>query len=510
MIYGQDPITKEYLKINDWLNESDDNILLIIDKNIKNITLTPSQDPIKTKNNDKIYLLKRSYLQIPELKHIYYYCILENQQLMINQTFNNNTNYFNLGYYLGKRILINSNEVNNKNLKTKNKIFKLELSDSKEYTFIDKESLLLSQIILSNKNVLKPPKGITSEEKKQFDARKKMENLITKKNLPIKKDVYFEEIIAKALTAYSYQWDSAINFYLRTGEDYFKTQIFIEYHRRYGKTLEEAIANVKQKVLDIDRAFLEAAPRNENNNTVYYRGMQQPFEKLNNIGNKETVTNFISVSTDFNIARKFSGFLKNSTCCLYSLQIDKGIPLIDMISTSKFENEKETLLPRNLIFELVDIKSMYIDLIHFGITNNQFPIYCLKVHLQNQNQFKITTGCKKFLLGSIIPYSPSYITNESKQSKQSKPILVKDNNKTTKKIDNKYQEYIENHKIQLIGKRCPKGYRIHKLTNMCEFYGHPETKTKTNKKSPIKNEQKKSRCKNGTRRNPKTGNCEPK
>ena len=49
MIYGQDPITKEYLKINNWLNESDDNILLIIDNNIKNITLTPSLDPIKTK-----------------------------------------------------------------------------------------------------------------------------------------------------------------------------------------------------------------------------------------------------------------------------------------------------------------------------------------------------------------------------------------------------------------------------------------------------------------------------
>ena len=337
--------------------------------------------------------------------------------------------------------------------------------------------------------------------------KKKIENLITKKNLPIKKDVYFEEIIAKALTNYSYQWDSPINFYLRTGEDYFKTKIFIEHYRRYGKTIEESIANVKQKVLDIDRAFLEAAPRNENNNTVYYRGMQLPFKKLNNIGDKETVTNFISVSTDFNIARKFSGLLKNLKCCLYSLEIDKGIPLIDMITTSKFKNEKEILLPRNLIFELVNIKSMHINLIHFGITNKDFPIYCLKVHLQNQNQFKLTTGCKKFLLGSIISYTPSYITNEIKQSN---PTLVKDNNKKTKKIDNKYQEYIENHKIKLIGKRCPKGYKIHKPTNMCEFNGHPESKIKTKKKSPIKNEEKKSRCKNGTRRNPKTGNCEPK
>ena len=73
---------------------------------------------------------------------------------------------------------------------------------------------------------------------------------------------------------------------------------------------------------------------------------------------------------------------------------------------------------------------------------------------------------------------------------------------------------IENHKIPLIGKRCPKGYRIHKPTNMCEFVGLDSRKkmlnSKTQKKSQSKNEGKKPRCKNGTRRNPKTGNSEPK
>ena len=79
---------------------------------------------------------------------------------------------------------------------------------------------------------------------------------------------------------------------------------------------------------------------------------------------------------------------------------------------------------------------------------------------------------------------------------------------------------MENHKIPLVGKRCPKGYRIHKPTNMCEFFGQVENnnkpkpkakaKPKTQKKSPVKTENKKPRCKNGTRRNPKTGNCEPK
>ena len=396
MIYGKDPITKETIEINEWLSETDDNILLIIDKSAKNVSFSRSDSEIKNKINDKIYLFKRSYLQVPELKHIYYKCIIEQGQLMVNDTFKSKTNYFNLGYYLGKPILIDLKQVISKNV-TKNRIFKLNFFSNEFGDFINKESLLMSQITLSSKNLLKLPKGSTVDEKKQIADSNKMENYFLKKNLPIKKDVYFEEIMAKALTNYSYQWDSAINFYLRTGEDYFKTPVFIQYHKRFGKTINEAIVNVKQKVLDIDRAFLEAAPRNENSNSFYFRGMQRPFEKLANIGDKETISNFISVSTNFNVALKFSGILRGTKCCLYNITIDKGIPLIDMITTSKFKNEKEILLPRNLVFELVDIK-----FISHGLLKN-IPLAYIKVHLQDKDQFKLTTGCKKFLTGKYYP-----------------------------------------------------------------------------------------------------------
>jgi len=505
MIFGKDPITKETIEINEWLSESDDNILLIIDKSAKNVSFSRSDSATKNKISDKIYLFKRSYLQVPELKHIHYKCILEEGQLMVNNTFKSKTNYFNLGYYLGKPILIDLKEAISKNV-NKHRIFKLNFSSNEFGEFINKESLLMSQITLSSKNLLKVPKGITVDEKKQIADTNNMEKYFLKKNLPIKKEVYFEEIMAKALTNYSYQWDSAINFYLRSGEDYFNTPTFIQYHKRFGKTINEAIANVKQKVLDIDRAFLEAAPRNENNSNVYFRGMQRPFEKLANIGDKETISNFISVSSAYNVALKFSGILRGTKCCLYNITIDKGIPLIDMVTTTKFKNEKEILLPRNLVFELVDIK-----FINHGLNKN-IPVAYIKVHLQDKDQFKLTTGCKKFLTGNIVPYSPSYIINETK--KPHKKSIAKDGNNKPITIDKKYEELIENHKIPLTGKRCPRGYRIHKPTNMCEFVGLPEnnikSKAKTQKNSPIKSENKKPRCKNGTRRNPKTGNCEPK
>ena len=509
MIYGKDPITKETLEINEWLNESDDNILLILDKSVKNISFSRSDSAAKNKINDKIYLFKRSYLQVPELSQIYHKCILEQGQLMVNETFKSKNVYYNLGYYLGKPVLIDYKETISKNI-SKNNIFKLDNISPQFFEFINKQTLLMSQIALSTKNLLKAPKGAAEDEKKRINDFNKIETFYAKKNLPIKKEVYFEEIMAKALLNYSYQWDVAINLYLRSGEDYFNTTVFKQYHRRFGKTETEAIENVKQKVLDIDKAFLEAAPRHENINAIYFRGMQRPFEKLVKIGDKETISNFISVSTSFGVAVRFSGLNRGSKCCLYKIIISKGIPYIDMVRTTKFKNEKEILLPRNLVFELVSI-----ELLELAISKTKIPIATLKVHLQDKNQFKLTTGCKKFLLGTMIPYKPPYILNETKKT-DSKKNIAEDANKKPLKIEPKYEELMENHKIPLTGKRCPKGYRIHKPTNMCEFFGQVENnnkskaKPKTQKKSPVKTGNKKPRCKNGTRRNPKTGNCEAK
>ena len=484
MIYGKDPITKETIEINEWLSESDDNILLIIDKSAKNVGFSHSDSGKNNEINDKIFLFKKSYLQIPELKLIYKKCVIENGAFMINNTYKTKTTFFNLGFYLGKPILINLKEIISKKI-NKHRIFKVNFLNNNFQDFINNNALLMSQISLSNKMLLKSSKSLTKAEKI--------------KNLPFNKEVYFDEIISKALFNYSYQWDSPINLYLRLGEDYFTTIIFKKNYLRYGKTIEESIENIKQKILYIDKAFIEVAPRNENDKTFFYRGMQRPFEKLSNIGDKETIGNFISVTGILNIALKFSGVLSGAKCCLYKIMLDKGIPYIDMVNTTKFKGEKELLLPRNLVFELVSI-----DFIEFGINKLRIPIANIKVHLQYKEQFKITSGCNKFLVGNIVPYSPDYIVNEIK--KADKKTIAKDENKKLLNIDTKYEELIENHKIALIGKRCPKGYRIHKPTNMCEFFGQVQGKIK--KKSTVKTHTKRPRCKNGTRRNIKTGNCE--
>ena len=196
--------------------------------------------------------------------------------------------------------------------------------------------------------------------------------------------MYFEKILAKALTDYSYKWDAPVNTYLRQGENYFNTAIFKQYQHRYGSTPDLAIQATKNKIEDLDRAFLEAAPRNESTKNFFYRGMTQPFLGLQNIGDTLIVKNYMSVSTSFAVALRFSGFPKGQKCCLYKFCIDKGIPYIDMVTTTMYKREKETLLPRNLNFEVTKIE--YINYPTYKPLY-KIPIVTLNVYQSMPDQF---------------------------------------------------------------------------------------------------------------------------
>ena len=235
----------------------------------------------------------------------------------------------------------------------KSRILKLNIL-SKNDKFINKEYLALSNIGLFKQKALKIDKTLTAKQKEEIKQLEKQNKQIEKKNLPHKKEVYFQELLAKALTDYSYQWDAPINSYLRLGEDYFSSDIFKRYYKRYGTTLDLAKTAIKNKIQDIDRVFLEMAPRNEKTTVFYYRGMTRPFD-VTNIGDSLVVPNFISISLDFSIALRFSGVPRGQRCCLYKIFVEKGVPTIDMVTTTKYKNEKETLLPRNLKYTLTKI-----------------------------------------------------------------------------------------------------------------------------------------------------------
>tara|TARA_R110002074_G_scaffold15893_1_gene53781 strand:+ start:1759 stop:3198 length:1440 start_codon:yes stop_codon:yes gene_type:complete len=479
MSNGYDPILLESRDVNEWISEGSDNFVIVLDK-------TPK----------KYILLKKSYFLNPQINDLYLQCDIKNDALMLNET-NKSKLYRNIGYYFGKYTMIDDKELI-RNLKKNKNIFKLKTNepgsadivpldqwDKPESSFINQETLLLTQIGLF-KSILKG------------DEKKKM-NQLFKKNMPHKEEVYFNNLISNALTNYSWQWDGPINGYLRTGEDYWNSAIFIKYMnmKRYGNTKAESIKNVKARIESIDKCFMEYAPRNQNTTTLYYRGMKNGYGWEN--GSEVIVRNFTSISENIDVAYRFSDKIKR--CCIHELTIDKGIPLINMVTTTKFKGEKEILLPRDLVFKLVGFK---------GVTMGNQSIRKLQVSKMRPDQFKLDTGCNIYPIVKIEPLK-----------NLEKTPIVKESIKK-EKLDK-----VETPILQLVPKnveanlepanpakkpRCPKGYNRDKKTGLClDKDGNiVQNPTDVKNKQVIPKTVKKKRCPNGQKRNKQTGLCEPK
>jgi len=456
-MYGYDPIFLEKRKLKEWLQESEDNILVIFDKHNLNFSASPN-DSMKNNSHDKVFCLKKQFLFNPEIKDIFVKCSLENGQILVKTTYSSKDLYNNIGYYINKNVLLDIKSL--KQSLHKERIFKVSINTEdavRENMYISKETLALSNI-----GLIKLKKLNTMDKK------------INKRNIPFKEDVYFESLLSKALYDYSFKWDGPINSYLRFGMTYFTSSIFNQTYKVYGDTKQKASDAIINKITDLDRAFLEAAPRHERPYRTYYRGMKKPFDNLINVGDSVTIPNFISITDNYSVALYFSD-IKNTNCCLYELSIANGVPYINMINTTKYKNEKETLLPRNLKFTITSITST-------GKIN-------ILVSLQNNDQFKIPNGCSKFYLGKIIRVKESYLDLITKSKND---VNMLKNKKTTK------------------SKRCPNGTRKNKITGLCESITKAAATNNSNENITSKQKTKSRRCPNGTRRNKISGLCEAK
>jgi hypothetical protein len=483
---GKNYITLEKIRIKEWL-ENIENLVFIF--------------------NDEIFLLKRNDINLPNLRDIFMECVFVSGDLMVKETFSSPRQYFSLYYLTGKKIIIEL--VNIQKLILKTNI--IQLDQASESKFISRESLILSSIGLK----------LGLKEKKLYSVNPDQK---IKKNIPHNFDVYFDDLISKALRDYSYQWDAAINSLLRFGEPYFLTPEFHKYFKRYGKTKEQAKNAIKDKIVQLDRAFLEAAPRNEDSETLYWRGMKFAYSDLKKVGDEETILNYVSISTNRNVAFMFSGWVHGSGCCMYKIKLDKGIPYINMISNTKFKNEKEFLLPRNLKFKVVGVEQEKISL-----HGKEFIRYTYEIQVSKQfpEQFTIKNACQHFSIYNIDSIKIPQM--EKKVKKISKKQMIENiSNEIEKKPmnnfsppnsppHNSYGPHTppmpnipygphtppmpkKSSKKQSDKKRCPNGTHKNKKTGECE--GHKSIK------SLPKELQEKKRCPNGTRKNKKTGVCE--
>lgn len=284
---GFDPISYDTVNLETWLRETDDNIVLY------------------TNVNKKPLCLKKSYFLNTHMNDIYHSCKLENNELMINETYKSEP-FRNIGYFFDKYTMIN-NKLLIRDLKKKKNIFKLTVdTDKKE--FINREFLELTQIGLAN------PK--TADKQKQ-----KLNKKLLNKNIPHKEDVYFNELMSRALFNYSWQWDAPINNFLRKGIEYFDTELFKKYQKRYGATKKLAIQAIKDRISQIDRCFIEAAPKVQDDKRVFYRGMTTGYG-FTGLNDEVVVRNFTSVSDNIDVA--FNFYNKETKCCIHEITLQIG------------------------------------------------------------------------------------------------------------------------------------------------------------------------------------------
>jgi hypothetical protein len=142
----------------------------------------------------------------------------------------------------------------------------------------------------------------------------------------------------------------------------------------------------------------------------------------------------------------------------------------------------------------------------------EIPVIVISVSLQNNDQFKIPSGCSKFYLGKLSSVKLSYLdsisesktkakTKTKKETKAKNEIIVPTLIETTKvKSERKNRT-----KAKVKSKRCLNGSRKNKITGLCESI---LTASVIKENKPLKQKTKAKRCPNGTKKNKITGLCE--
>ena len=473
-----DPINLENLPVADYLDNDVNNIVIIY--------------------NNKAYGVNKSLFMFNnEMKR----CIIANNALLKKATYDNPETFYNIGYFIGKKVIVNLDTLND--VLKEHRVVELTSKISGD-TYINKELLELSTI-----GILKPPSK-KSVGKVNFQYAYE--------------DVYFDELMSKILHEYSGSLFTQINYNLLY-PDYYNNDRPLDYYYKNNNNLlfnvlqisnKDNLTNIDFKkgldkaIVNIDRGFIEAAPRYEKTyvHQVFYRGMKEKYintngGELENVGDTALILNYTSVSSNKSVAKFFAGNLVGKKTPIYIIYLEEGLPFINMVSTAKIKKEKEYLLPRNIIFELISKKGR-----EYTVIARPFK----------KNQFAIRTGCFPLDTCDIQPASPATLATLSmlpsnKSSKLSAKLSVKKSvpspvkSKTKSNIDSGNSGKSKKDNVKPVKlKRCPKGMVKIKMTNECVPKQNIKPKAKPKAKPEAK--AKMARCPKGTHRNPKTLNCE--
>ena len=145
-----------------------------------------------------------------------------------------------------------------------------------------------------------------------------------------------------------------VNSSKKSVEDFFEKWIQLQGAKIRKDNISNCKKNKKEKIDNLDKCFTDYAPRIQEptSNRYFYRGMNNTYDGLNNIGDTIVSKSFTSMTTDPNIPYTYEFWDDDTDCCYYRFKITKGIPHINMITTTMHKHESEILLPRDLKFTL--------------------------------------------------------------------------------------------------------------------------------------------------------------
>ena len=473
-----DPINLENIPLDDYLDNDANNIVIIYNKKAYGV-------------NKALFMFNN------EMKR----CIIANNALLKKKTYDNPETFYNIGYFIGKKAIVNQNILND--VLKEHRIIELTSKTSGD-TYINKELLELTTI-----GLIKP-------------SSKKSVGKVNFKHAY--EDVYFDELISFILEKYSMSLYYYINNSLLDPElynndepltdEYLKSVLQKDLKVKYKKSFKNIdVKNAMDTVITkIDKGFIEAAPRYERAyiHKVFYRGMKEKYintngDKLENIGDTALILNYTSISSAYDEAKQFA--MSGTSPAVYIIYLEEGLPFINMVSTTQFIDEKEYLLPRNIIFELISKNGDEYTVIAKPFKKDQFAIKTGCIPLDTYDiqsaslplSATLATLAPLATLATPIKLSAKLSSTKSKKMSSS-PLKVKSKADSAKSKDN----------VKPIKKRCPKGMVRNKITKECVSKAKAKAEAKAKPKPKAKPEAKLGRCPKGTRRNPKTLLCEAK
>ena len=226
----------------------------------------------------------------------------------------------------------------------------------------------------------------------------------------------YELIQLYSLRDYAFKWFKPINILLRNGYDGL-TAYFEENRLGRGITnfknflnmqlpgskvkkpddIPEAIENVQTRIDYIDSAFLNAAPRTTGKKMIVFRGKKGNYYDVSQSihtgspSKRNIDTGYISTTDNIESALNFINNDKEDKeykttkqhCCLYRMHIMEGIPYIDMKKLSRYKQESEILLPRDLKITIIESDAESIK----KSKTHKVKIIDVKVEKSRENQF---------------------------------------------------------------------------------------------------------------------------